>query len=287
MKITFLYPLFDLEKFISDSLKEDVGDGDHTSLACIPGSTKGKAQLLVKQEGIIAGVELGKIIIKKIDPSLQVKQLKKDGAKIKKGDVVFTVEGKVQSILKAERLVLNCMQRMSGIATHTNRLVQLCKGTNAKIVDTRKTTPGLRALEKWAVKIGGGGNHRFGLYDMILIKDNHIDYAGSIKKAIEAANTYLEKKKKKLKIEIEARNLGEVKQILSIGKVHRIMLDNFSISNLKKAIGLIANKYETEASGGITETNIRAYAQSGVDYISIGALTHSVKSLDLSLKAIS
>jgi len=285
MKINSLYPQFNLEKFIADSLKEDVGDGDHTSLACVPTSAKGKAKLLVKQDGIIAGVELAKTIVKKVDASLHITQFKKDGDKIKKGDIVFTVEGKAQSILKAERLVLNCMQRMSGIATYTSHLAQLCKGTKAKAIDTRKTTPGLRALEKWAVKIGGGDNHRFGLYDMILIKDNHVDYSGGIKNAIIAANDYLKKKNKKLKIEIEARNLEEVKQILSVGKVDRILLDNFSIPDLKKAIKLISEKYETEASGGITEENIRSYAQCGVDYISIGALTHSVKSLDLSLKA--
>ncbi|MBI2269201.1 MAG: carboxylating nicotinate-nucleotide diphosphorylase [Bacteroidetes bacterium] len=272
-----------INDFIANSLREDVGDGDHTSIACIPAKVKGKARLLVKENGVIAGIELAKFIVKKVDRNLRIRQLIKDGSTVKPGDVAFTIEGSARSILKAERLILNCMQRMSGIATKTNKLVQLCKGTKAKVIDTRKTTPGLRFLEKWAVKIGGGSNHRFGLYDMILIKDNHIDFAGGIEKAIEAANKY--QKKKKLKIEIEARNMTEVKQILTAGKVQRIMLDNFPISDLKRAVKLINRKYETEASGGITEKNIRNYALCGVDYISIGALTHSVKSLDLSLKS--
>lgn len=272
-----------IDALITNALREDVGDGDHTSIACIPEKAKGKARLLVKENGIIAGIELAEFIAQKVDKNLRIRKLIKDGASVKPGDVAFTIEGSARSILKAERLILNCMQRMSGIATKTNKLVQLCKGTSAKVIDTRKTTPGLRMLEKWAVKIGGGSNHRFGLYDMILIKDNHIDFAGSIEKAIEAANKY--QKKKKLKIEIEARNINEVRQILAIGKVQRIMLDNFSISDLKAAVKLINRKYETEASGGITEKNIRNYALCGIDYISIGALTHSVKSLDLSLKS--
>lgn len=269
--------------FIINFIREDVGDGDHTSIACIPAKAKGKARLIVKEDGIIAGIQLAKLIAKKVDPKLRIKQFIKDGSKVKHGNVAFTIEGSARSILKAERLILNCMQRMSGIATKTHTLVQLCKGTKAKVIDTRKTTPGMRFIEKWAVKMGGGSNHRFGLYDMILIKDNHIDYAGGIQQAIAAANSY--QNKKSLKIEIEARSIDEVKQILSAGKVQRIMLDNFSIPNLKKALSLIDGKFETEASGGITEKNIRKYARCGVDYISIGALTHSVKSLDLSLKA--
>jgi nicotinate-nucleotide pyrophosphorylase (carboxylating) len=277
---------FNISQFISQALTEDLGDGDHTSLACIPASTKGKAHLLVKENGIIAGVELATEIFKAVDKSLVVKVKIKDGSTIKVGDIILTVEGNSQSILLAERLVLNCMQRMSGIATKTNHLVQLCKGTGTKVIDTRKTTPNLRGLEKWAVVIGGGANHRIGLYDMILIKDNHIDYAGGISQAIIAANSYLKSKNKKLKIEVEARSIDEVKQILATGKVHRIMLDNFIIADIKKAIKLIAGKYETEASGGITEQTIRSYAKCGVDFISVGALTHHIKSLDLSLKAI-
>lgn len=277
---------FNISKFIDQALAEDVGDGDHTSLSCIPASAKGKAHLLVKEDGIVAGVGLALEIFKKVDKALKVKVFIKDGSPIKKGDIVLIVEGKSQSILVAERLVLNCMQRMSGIATATNKLVQLCKGTRTKVIDTRKTTPTIRGLEKWAVVLGGGANHRIGLYDMILIKDNHVDYAGGISQAIHAANNYLKSKKKKLKIEIETRNLQEVQQVLETGRVNRIMLDNFSIPDLKKALKLIAGKYETEASGGITEKTIARYAACGVDYISVGALTHSIKSLDLSLKAI-
>ncbi len=275
-----------LKKFIASALAEDRGDGDHTSLACIPASAKGKAQLLVKENGVLAGVQLAVEIFKVVDKTLKVKVLIADGSTIKIGNVVLTVEGKSQSILLAERLVLNCMQRMSGIATKTNYLLQLCKGTHVKVIDTRKTTPNFRAMEKWAVLLGGGANHRIGLYDMILIKDNHVDYAGGIKQAIDAANSYLKSKKKKLKIEIETRNLEEVKQVLKEGRVHRIMLDNFSTGDLKKAVKLINGKYETEASGGITEQTIGNYARCGVDFISVGALTHHIKSLDLSLKAI-
>lgn len=276
---------FNLDEFIANALAEDTGDGDHTSLACIPFSAKGKARLLVKENGVLAGVEVALAIFRKVDKSLNIQAFIEDGAKVKKGDIVLLVEGRAQSILLAERLVLNCMQRMSGIATLTAKLMKLCKGTKTQVLDTRKTTPNFRALEKWAVKIGGGGNHRFGLYDMILIKDNHIDYAGGIRQAIEAANKYLRKKKKDLKIEVETRNLDEVKQVLETGGVHRIMLDNFSIPDLKKAIRLIGGQYETEASGGITEKTIRKYAECGVDFISVGALTHTVNSLDLSLKA--
>jgi nicotinate-nucleotide pyrophosphorylase (carboxylating) len=277
---------FNIQQFIHKALAEDVGDGDHTSLSCIPSLAKGKAHLLVKENGALAGVELAIKIFKQVDKALKVTVFIKDGALIKKGDIVLIVEGKAQSILLAERLVLNCMQRMSGIATATHKLVTLCKGTETKVIDTRKTTPTIRGLEKWAVLIGGGANHRIGLYDMILIKDNHVDYAGGIKQAIEAANNYLKTNKKKLAIEIEARNLNEVKQILAVGKVQRIMLDNFSIVDIKKAIKLIDGKYQTEASGGITEKTIASYAKCGVDFISVGALTHSIKSLDLSLKAI-
>ncbi|MCE3279196.1 MAG: nicotinate-nucleotide diphosphorylase (carboxylating) [Bacteroidetes bacterium] len=277
---------FNINEFISHALAEDIGDGDHTSLSCIPSSAKGKAQLLVKENGILAGVELALKIFKAVDPSLKVKVLLKDGSEIKISDIVLTVTGKSQSILIAERLVLNCMQRMSGIATKTNMLVKLCKGTKTKVIDTRKTTPTIRGLEKWAVVIGGGANHRIGLYDMILIKDNHIDYAGGIKQSIEAANIYLKAKKKKLRIEIEARNIEEVKQILEVGKVHRIMLDNFNYADIRKAVKMIGGKYETEASGGINEKTIAEYAKCGVDFISVGALTHNIKSLDLSLKAI-
>ncbi|MCO6501129.1 MAG: carboxylating nicotinate-nucleotide diphosphorylase [Vicingus serpentipes] len=276
----------DINRLIELAIKEDIGEGDHTSLACIPLNAKGKAQLLVKQNGIIAGVEIAKQVFHKIDANLSIQQFIKDGAAIKEGDVVFTVEGSSQSILKAERLVLNFMQRMSGIATKTNHYISLLKGLQTKILDTRKTTPGLRTIEKIAVKIGGGENHRMGLYDMMMIKDNHIDYAGGIKEAIEAANSYLKQQQKNLKIEIEARNLEELNQILATGNIHRIMLDNFSFDDLKTAVKLINGKYETEASGGITEETIQKYAECGVDYISVGALTHQINSLDLSLKAI-
>lgn len=275
-----------LQDFISRSLTEDVGDGDHTSLACIPKTAISKAHLLVKEDGILAGVEVALAIFKTVDASLHVEVYLKDGAAIKKGDIVLIVEGSAQSILTAERLVLNCMQRMSGIATATNKITQLLSGLKTTVLDTRKTTPGMRLLEKWAVKIGGGANHRFGLYDMIMIKDNHVDYAGGIEKAILAANSYLEKNQLKLNIEIETRNLKEVQEVLQIGRVNRIMLDNFSLAELKQAVEMIQGKYETEASGGITSETIRSYAECGVDFISVGALTHSVKSLDLSLKAI-
>ncbi len=275
-----------LKEFINKALKEDIGDGDHTSLACIASSAKSSAQLLVKENGIIAGVKVALEVFRQVDKTLKIKILLTDGTLVKKGDIVLTVSGKAQSILTAERLVLNIMQRMSGIATTTNKMNSLIKNTSCKLLDTRKTTPNMRMLEKEAVRIGKGHNHRKGLYDMILIKDNHVDYAGGIKQAITAANNYLIQHKKKLKIEIEVRNLLELKEVLKIGKVNRIMLDNFNTSDLKNAILLIPKKYETEASGGITEKNIRSYALTGVQYISCGALTHSIKSLDLSLKAI-
>lgn len=275
-----------IHQFIVNALSEDVGDGDHTSLATIEAGTQGKAKLLVKDTGTLAGVELAEEIFEEVDPALKVVVFLKDGAEIKPKDIVLTVEGDAQSILKAERLVLNCMQRMSGIATKTNEIVDMLKGTNTKVLDTRKTTPGMRYLEKWAVRIGGGVNHRIGLYDMILIKDNHIDYSGGIRQAIENANNYLQQTGKKLAIEIEVRNLGELEQVLQTGNVNRILLDNFNFTDLRQAVNMIEGKYITEASGGITEENVREYADCGVDYISMGALTHSVKSLDLSLKAV-
>lgn len=274
-----------IDQLIDLSIREDVGDGDHTSLACIPLNANGKAHLLIKEDGIIAGIELAKLIFNNIDDSLIFTPVLKDGDKIKSGDVAFYVEGNSQSILKAERLVLNFMQRMSGIATKTNHYTQLLQGVPTKILDTRKTTPGNRIVEKWAVQLGGGVNHRMGLYDMIMIKDNHIDYAGGIENAINKVVDYLIIKDKTLKIEIEARDLKELNEILKVGKVHRIMLDNFSFEDLRTAIKLIDGKYETEASGGINEKTIRTYAECGVDFISVGALTHQINSLDLSLKA--
>lgn len=275
-----------IHQFIINALAEDVGDGDHTSLSTIPVDTIGKAKLLVKDEGILAGVELALEIFNVVDAGLKVNVFLNDGAPVKPKDIAFEVEGNAQSILVAERLVLNCMQRMSGIATNTHEIVELLQGTNTKVLDTRKTTPGLRYLEKWAVKIGGGVNHRFGLYDMILIKDNHVDYAGGIRQAIESANQYLTDNNKQLAIEIEVRNLEELDEVLQTGHVNRILLDNFDFASLRQAVNIIQGRYITEASGGITIDNIRKYADCGVDYISVGALTHSVKSLDLSLKAI-
>ncbi|PJJ84486.1 carboxylating nicotinate-nucleotide diphosphorylase [Mucilaginibacter auburnensis] len=274
-----------LQQFIQNALAEDVGDGDHTSLATIPQGTKGKAKLLVKEEGVIAGVELALLIFKEVDPSLVVDVLIKDGEKVKVKDIVLWVEGDAQNILKAERLVLNCMQRMSGIATKTRHIVDLLSGTNTKVLDTRKTTPGMRYLEKWAVRIGGGVNHRFGLYDMILIKDNHVDYSGGIKNAIQNTHQYLADHNKKLAVEIEVRNLDELEQVIATGGVDRILLDNFNFENLKQAVNIIEGRYITEASGGITIDTVRDFANCGVDYVSLGELTHSVKSLDLSLKA--
>ena len=272
--------------FIVNALAEDIGDGDHTSLATIPGNTQGKAKLLVKDNGMLAGVELAVEIFKQVNSTLKVTVFLHDGDTIKPKDIVLEVEGDAKSILTAERLVLNCMQRMSGIATKTHEIVELLRGTKTKVLDTRKTTPGLRYLEKWAVRIGGGVNHRFGLYDMILIKDNHVDYSGGIKQAIDNTHKYLQEKNKKLAIEIEVRNLGELEQVLQTGGVDRILLDNFNFDDLREAVKRIAGRFTTEASGGITIDNIRQYAECGVDYISVGALTHSVKSLDLSLKAI-
>jgi len=264
---------------------EDVRDGDHSSLACIPQDKNGRAQLLIKDQGIIAGIQLAEWIFESIDPTLKVNTLLKDGDTVKKGDIAFTVEGCSVSILTAERLALNCMQRMSAIATKTKEYVDLVKGTQTTILDTRKTTPGIRILEKWAVRIGGGANHRFGLYDMIMLKDNHIDYAGGIAQAIEKTLTYLKEKKLDLKIEVEARDINEVKEIMEIGGIQRIMLDNFTPAETIIAVQLINGKFETESSGGITDLTIRSYAECGVDFISVGALTHSVYNMDLSLKA--
>jgi nicotinate-nucleotide pyrophosphorylase (carboxylating) len=274
-----------IHHFIKNALTEDVGDGDHTSLSTIPQGTQGKAKLIIKEDGILAGIELAIEIFNEVDPNLKVDVLLQDGVAVKFGDIALTVAGSTHSILIAERLVLNCMQRMSGIATKTHRIVALLKTTKTKILDTRKTTPGLRYLEKWAVRIGGGVNHRIGLYDMILIKDNHVDYAGGISNAITAAQKYLKDQNKSLQIEIEVRNLEELAQVLTVGGVDRIMLDNFGFEDLKAAVALIDGKFITEASGGITEENVAAYAACGVDFISMGALTHSVKSLDMSLKA--
>lgn len=274
-----------IDIFIKNAIAEDLGDGDHTSLSTIPSGATGKAKLLIKENGILAGVELALEIFNQVDPALQIEVFLKDGDEVKYGDLAFTVEGSSHAILLAERLVLNCMQRMSGIATKTNHIVKLLQPYQTRLLDTRKTTPGLRYLEKWAVRIGGGVNHRIGLYDMILIKDNHVDYAGGIASAIIAANAYLADKGKELEIEIEVRNLAELDEVLAQGKVNRIMLDNFNFPDLKQAVKLIDHRFTTEASGGITEDNITDYADCGVDYISMGALTHSVKSLDMSLKA--
>jgi nicotinate-nucleotide pyrophosphorylase (carboxylating) len=274
-----------IDLFIKNAIAEDLGDGDHTSLSTIPTGSQGKAKLLIKEQGILAGVTLAQEIFYHIDPTLHTEIFLKDGSPVNYGDIAFTVAGSTHSILLAERLVLNCMQRMSGIASTTQRIVKLLAPYKTKVLDTRKTTPGLRYLEKWAVRIGGGLNHRIGLYDMIMIKDNHVDYAGGITAAIKAANTYLTETGKDLKIEIEVRNIEELQQVLATGNVNRIMLDNFNFADLTMAVQLIDNRFETEASGGIVEDNITQYAACGVDYISMGALTHSVKSLDMSLKA--
>jgi len=275
-----------VHQIIKSALIEDLGDGDHTSLSTIPADEKGKAKLLVKEDGIIAGVKVAVEVCKEVDPDLNVEVLIEDGTTVRVGDIILYVSGKVQSILIAERLMLNLMQRMSGIATTTNKIVKHLEGTGTQVLDTRKTTPNLRYLEKLAVKIGGGVNHRFGLYDMILIKDNHIDYAGGIENAVKAAQAYLQNKNKKLQIEVEVRNLGELERVLAIGGVDRILLDNFSFEDLKKAVKAVNKTIPTEASGNITIDNALEYAKCGVDYISMGALTHSVKGLDLSLKAV-
>ena len=274
-----------VDKLIDLSFAEDIGDGDHTTLCCIPEEARGKSRMIIKEEGILAGVKIAEEVFNRFDSTLKVEILINDGTKVKPGDVAMVVEGSVRSLLQTERLMLNIVQRMSGIATITHKYMELLKGTKAKVLDTRKTTPGMRILEKMAVKIGGGENHRIGLFDMILLKDNHVDFAGGISNAIERCHEYLEAKSKDLKIEIEVRSIDELNQVLEHGGVNRIMLDNFSVEDTRMAVDLIGGKYEIESSGGITLDTIRSYAECGVDYISVGALTHSVKSLDISFKA--
>jgi nicotinate-nucleotide pyrophosphorylase (carboxylating) len=276
----------ELDIIISNAIREDVGDGDHSSLACIPKTAQGKAKLLVKEDGIIAGVEFAKMIFNYVDENLKVETLINDGENVKYGDIVFYVSGSSLSILKSERLVLNAMQRMSAIATKTKKFAELLEGTKTKVLDTRKTTPGIRAIEKWAVVIGGGENHRFALYDMIMLKDNHIDFAGGVTKAISKTKQYLKDNNLDLKIIVEARSLSEIEEILACGGIHRILIDNFNYEDTKKAVKLIGNKCQTESSGGINLKTARKYAECGVDYISSGALTHSVYNMDLSLKAV-
>jgi len=276
----------ELDLTISNAIREDVGDGDHSSLACIPMTAKGKAKLLVKEDGIIAGVEMAQRIFKYVDENLKIETLIKDGEPVRFGDIVFYVSGSSQSILKSERLVLNIMQRMSAIATKTKEFANLLEGTKTTILDTRKTTPGIRAIEKWAVVIGGGENHRFALYDMIMLKDNHIDFAGGIARAIEKTKQYLASNKLDLKIIVEARSIDEIKEILKCGGIHRILIDNFNYENTRKAVEIIGDQCQTESSGGINLETARKYADCGVDYISSGALTHSVYNMDLSLKAV-
>ena len=281
-----MYSVDELEDRLIDlAFAEDIGDGDHTTLCCIPEDAMGKSHLLIKEDGILAGVEVAKRVFARFDPTLGVEVLMGDGAKVKKGDVAMIVSGKVRSLLQTERLMLNIMQRMSGIATMTNKYVERLKGTNTRVLDTRKTTPGMRMLEKQAVKIGGGVNHRIGLFDMILLKDNHVDFAGGIKNAIDRCHKYLKENSLDLKIEIEVRNFNEIQQVLDCGGVDRIMFDNFSVDDTRTAVEMIAGRYETESSGGITFDTIRQYAECGVDFISVGALTHSVKGLDMSFKA--
>ncbi|MBR5687885.1 MAG: carboxylating nicotinate-nucleotide diphosphorylase [Prevotella sp.] len=273
------------DRLIDLAFAEDIGDGDHTTLCCIPADAMGKSRLLIKEDGVLAGVEMAKKVFAKFDPELQVEVLIEDGTEVHVGDVAMIVTGRIQSLLQTERLMLNIMQRMSGIATQTRKYVKLLEGTKTHVLDTRKTTPGLRMLEKQAVKIGGGVNHRIGLFDMILLKDNHVDFAGGIENAINRCHQYLKEKGLDLKIEIEVRNFDELQQVLDCGGVNRIMLDNFSVENTKKAVEIIGGRYETESSGGITIDTIRDYAECGVDYVSVGALTHSVKGLDMSFKA--
>ena len=275
-----------IDELITLAFAEDIGDGDHTTLCCIPSTEMGKSQLIIKEYGVLAGVEMAQRIFKHFDPDMRMDIFICDGAEVKRGDIAFTVEGRVQSLLQTERLVLNVMQRMSGIATTTRRYVKALEGTKTRVLDTRKTTPGMRMLEKEAVRIGGGVNHRIGLFDMILLKDNHVDFAGGIEQAITRAQSYLEEKRKKLKIEIEVRNFKELDEVMKVGGVDRIMLDNFSPSDTREAVRRIGGCYETESSGGITFDTLRDYAECGVDYISVGALTHSIQSLDMSLKAV-
>ena len=274
-----------LDLFVLQALGEDLGDGDHSTLATIGEAQQGAARLIFKEEGVVVGMALAKEIYRRFDPSLELDVRVADGQHVKKGDIGFVVRGKVRSILSTERIVLNCLQRLSGIATYTHRLVEMVEGTGAKILDTRKTTPGWRPLEKWAVKMGGGVNHRFGLFDMIMLKDNHIDYAGGITPAVHSARSYLKATSKNLKIEVETRNLDEVREALEAG-ADIIMFDNMTPADMKEAVKLVGGKVPTEASGGITEGTLRGYAETGVDFISIGALTHSIKSLDISLKAV-
>ena len=276
----------EIREFMHTAFSEDVKDGDHSSLACIPENAQNKARLLIKENGILAGVKLAKEVFRFVDEALQVDVFIEDGSPVESGDVVFQVSGKAQSILTAERIVLNCMQRMSAIATETRKYVDRIVDLNTKILDTRKTTPGIRFMEKWAVLIGGGENHRFGLYDMIMLKDNHIDFAGGMKQAILKTKEYLDQNNKDLEIEVETRNLQEVQEVLSIGGVDRIMLDNFSLEDTRAAVELIDGKYETEASGGVNLNTIRTIAECGVDFVSVGAITHSVHNLDMSLKAM-
>ncbi len=273
------------DRLIDLAFAEDIGDGDHTTLCCIPKDAMGKSKLLIKEEGILAGVEIAKEVFRRFDPEMQVEVFLQDGAHVKPGDVAMVVTGRVQSLLQTERLMLNIMQRMSGIATMTHKYVERLEGTKTRVLDTRKTTPGMRMLEKAAVKIGGGVNHRIGLFDMILLKDNHVDFAGGIANAINRCHAYLKEKGKDLKIEIEVRNLDELRQVLDIGGVDRVMFDNFSLENTRKGVEMVAGRIETESSGGITFDTIRDYAECGVDFISVGALTHSVKGLDMSFKA--
>ena len=273
------------DRLIDLAFAEDIGDGDHTTLCCIPDTAMGKSHLLIKEDGILAGVEVAKRVFARFDPTMQVEVLIGDGAHVKKGDIAMVVTGKVRSLLQTERLMLNIMQRMSGIATMTAKYAERLKGTKTHVLDTRKTTPGMRMLEKQAVKIGGGMNHRIGLFDMILLKDNHVDFAGGIANAINRCHEYLKEKGLDLKIEIEVRNFDELKQAMDCGGINRIMLDNFSVENTKKAVEMVAGKYETESSGGISFDTFRDYAECGVDFISVGALTHSVKGLDMSFKA--
>ena len=274
-----------VDRLIDLSFAEDIGDGDHTTLCCIPEDAMGKSKLLIKEDGILAGVEIAKEVFHRFDPTMQVEVLMGDGTKVKRGDVAMIVTGKVRSLLQTERLMLNIMQRMSGIATMTAKYVERLEGTPTRVLDTRKTTPGMRMLEKQAVKIGGGCNHRIGLFDMILLKDNHVDFAGGIANAINRCHEYLKQKGLDLKIEIEVRNFDELKQAMDCGGIDRIMLDNFSVADTKKAVEIVGGKYETESSGGITFDTLRDYAECGVDFISVGALTHSVKGLDMSFKA--
>lgn len=276
----------DIPAFIKQALAEDIGNGDHTSLACIPANATGKAKLFMKENGILAGMELAVLICREVDAELELDVLLPDGAVVQYGDIGLTVTGRKQSILKAERLLLNCMQRMSGIATLTHRYVQEVAHTNARILDTRKTTPGFRYFEKWAVRIGGGHNHRMGLYDMIMIKDNHHDYCGGIVNAIHQTQQYLQRTGLNLQVEIEVRNLHELQQVLETGGVNRIMFDNFDVPTTRRAVEMVNGRFETESSGGIDLTTIRGYAETGVDFISVGALTHSYQSLDISLKAV-